>query len=90
MCAQVGFCNVEHCVPSVEAFGREHFVVLGQSQSRETFSQVAHVGGRWRVGGVEWCNDQMPNSAGQRGIRYVLDGRSTSGNGVGSNVIDRT
>lgn len=48
MHAQVGFCYVEHSLPCVEAFGREHFVVLGQSQSRETFSQVAHVGGRER------------------------------------------
>jgi hypothetical protein len=70
MCAQVGFCNVEYSLPSVKAFSREHFVVLGQSQSRETFSQVAHVGGcgreRWRW--AVWCSDQLSKCAGRRGM----------------------
>ena len=68
MCAQVGFCNVEHSLPCVEAFGREHFVVLGQSQSRETFSQVAHVGGRGCDRWVVWCSDQLSKWAGRRGF----------------------
>ena len=68
MHAQVGFCYVEHSLPCVEAFGREHFVVLGQSQSRETFSQVAHVGGRGRDRWVDGCSDRFSKWAGRRGI----------------------
>lgn len=44
--AQVGFCDVEHRLPRVEALGCEYLVVLGQTQSRQTVFQVAHVGRR--------------------------------------------
>jgi hypothetical protein len=41
---QVRLGNVQHRLPSVETFRGEYLEVLGQSQSRQPLSQVAHVG----------------------------------------------
>jgi len=43
---QVRLGDVDQGFPRVEPFGSERLVVLGQSQSRQTIFQVAHVGGR--------------------------------------------
>lgn len=53
--AQIGFCDVENSFPGVEALGYEHLGVLGKTQSRQAFLQLAaHVEGRRRVLSG-WC-----------------------------------
>ena len=47
--------DVENGFPGVEAFGHEHLGVLGKTQSRQAFFQVAHVEGRHRQILSEWC-----------------------------------
>jgi hypothetical protein len=65
--AQVRFRDVKYSFPSVKALGREYFVVLGQTQSRETIFQVAHVGNSVSAsgedGGKVWSpEEQIPET----------------------------
>lgn len=69
--AQIRLSDVENGFPSVEAFAHKHIGVLGKTQPRQAFSQVAHVEG-CRQMMSEWCRGS--GGAGVTGSRGIDKG----------------
>jgi hypothetical protein len=49
---QIRLGDVKHGIPGIKPFGGEYLEILGQTQSRQSLPQVAHIDGcasQWRV-----------------------------------------
>jgi hypothetical protein len=43
--SQIGLGDVKHGIPGIKPFGDEYLEILGQTQSRQSLPQVAHIDG---------------------------------------------
>jgi hypothetical protein len=93
---QVGLGDVEYSFPSVEPFGCEHLGVLGKTQSRQAFFQVAHVEGHTRRCLSEWYRGDGGGAGGVKALVVSIRSKAferwldpilpTQDGGLGGNV----